>query len=58
MLFYSLLLWSFETQHVVAWPEEGTAWSLADPLCEPVWVETDAEKILLSRGSFIEAKRE
>ena len=45
-------------QHVVAWPAEGTAWSLADPLCEPVQVETDAEKILLSWGSFTEAKRE
>jgi len=43
---------------VVSWPEKGTAWSLADSLCEPVWAETDAEEILLSWGSFIEAKRE
>lgn len=55
---FILFALSLEMGHVMAWPKKGTACSLRDPLCEPVWVGTDAEKISLSWGSFTEAKRE
>lgn len=37
---------------------KGMTCSLGGPLGEPAWVGNDAEKIPLSWGIFIEAKRE